>query len=101
MNLGMPPQCLSLSLSLTATIELFVAEPSIPSFSYRDYRGIQPEALMGALAECDWSVFQDGAFDLHTALACLNTNITTVIDSLATLKVVILQRDLIPGWMLV
>ena len=27
---------------ITATIGLFVAEPSIPSFSYRDYRGIQP-----------------------------------------------------------
>ena len=52
---------------ITATIRLFVAEPSIPSFSYRDYRGIQPEASMGDLAECDWSVFQGDAFDLHTA----------------------------------
>ena len=52
-------------------------------------RGIQPEALMGALAECNRSVFQGDAFDLHTALECLNnTNLTTVIDSLAPLKVV-------------
>ena len=43
---------------------------------------------MGALAECNWSVFQGDAFDLHTALECLNTNLTTVIDSLAPLKVV-------------
>ena len=73
---------------ITATIGLIVAKSSIPLFSYRDYKGIQPEALMGTLEECDWSVFQDAAFDLHTALECLNTNLTTVIDSLAPLKVV-------------
>ena len=43
---------------------------------------------MGALAECDWSDFHGDTFELHTALDCLNTNLTTVIDSLAPLKVV-------------
>ena len=71
-----------------ATIGLFLVEPSIAPFSYRDYRGIQPEALMGALAGCDWSDFHGDTFELHTALDCLNTNLTAVIDSLAPLKVV-------------
>ena len=43
---------------------------------------------MGALAECDWSDFYGDTFDLHTTLDCLNTNLTTVIDFLAPLKVV-------------
>ena len=43
---------------------------------------------MGALAECDWSDFHGDTFELHTALDCLNTNLTAVIDSLAPLKVV-------------
>ena len=39
---------------ITATIGLFSVDPSIIPFSYRDYRGIQPEALMGVLAGCNW-----------------------------------------------
>ena len=73
---------------ITATIGLFLVDPSIAPFSYRDYRGIQPEVLMGALAVCDWSVFHGDTFELHTALDCLNNNFTAVIDSLAPLKVV-------------
>ena len=42
---------------------------------------------MGALAERDWSDFHGDTFELHTALDWLNTNMTTVIDSLAPLKV--------------
>ena len=43
---------------------------------------------MGALAGCDWSDFHGGTFELHTALECLNSILTAVIDSLAPLKVV-------------
>ena len=43
---------------------------------------------MSALAECDWSDFHGDTFELHTALDCLSTKLTTVIDSLAPLKVV-------------
>ena len=38
---------------------------------------------MGALAGCD---FHGDTFKLHTALDCLNTNLTAVIDSLAPLN---------------
>ena len=36
---------------ITATIELFVAEPSKASFSYRDYESIHPEALIVAIVD--------------------------------------------------
>ena len=73
---------------IMATIGLFLVEASITPFSYPDYRGIHPEATMGALVECDCSDLHCDTFELHTALDCLNTNLTTVIDSLAPLKVV-------------
>ena len=43
---------------------------------------------MGALAERDWSDFHGDTFELHTTVHCINTNWTTVIDSLAPLRVV-------------
>ena len=73
---------------ITATIELFVVEPDKKSFSYRDYRSIHPEALMASLAECDWTCFHQERFNQVEGLECLNTNLTTVIDRLAPLKVV-------------
>ena len=71
---------------ITATIGLFLVEPSFAPFSYRDYKGIQPEALMGAFAERYWSDFRSDTFELYTALDCVNTNSTIVIESLAPLR---------------
>ena len=65
---------------ITATIEHFVAEPPKASFSYRDYKSIHPEALMAALAECDWSSFHQEWFNQEEGLECLYTNLTSVID---------------------
>ena len=72
----------------TATIELFVVEPARIPFVYRDYKGIRPEILMSALTECNWSHFCRDEFELHAALECLNTNLNTVPDRLAPLKIV-------------
>ena len=73
---------------ITASIELFVAEPSTVSFSYRDYKSIHPGALMATLAECDWISFHQDRFTQKEGLECLNTTLTSVIDRLAPLKVV-------------
>ena len=53
---------------------------------------------MDALAEYDWSDLHGDTFELHTALDCLNTNLTTVIDSLVPLKVVRPTKEFDP-WM--
>ena len=74
--------------TITATIELFVVEPSKTSFSYHDYKNISPEVLMTALADCDWSHFHRSEIELDIALKCLSTNLTTVLDNLAPLKTV-------------
>ena len=68
------------------TTGIFLVEPSISPFSYRIY--IHREALMNALAGSHWSDFYSDTFELYIALVFLNTNLTTVIDSLAPLKVV-------------
>ena len=73
---------------ITATIELFVVEPSEASFSYRDYKGVHPEALMTALSECDWTSFHQERFNQQEGLKCLSTNLSSAIDRLAQLKVV-------------
>ena len=73
---------------ITATIELFVAEPSRIPFVYRDYNSIRPETLITALAECNWSHFHSGDFELSAALECLNTNLSKVLDDLAPLKTI-------------
>ena len=55
---------------------------------YRDYKSIHPEALMAALAECDCTSFYYDWFNQEEGLKCLYTyNLTSVINHLATLKV--------------
>ena len=49
--------------TISATIELFVFERSKASFSYHDYKGVGPEALMTALPECDWTSFHQERFN--------------------------------------
>ena len=73
---------------ITDTIEFLVAEPSRASLSYRDHKSIHSEALMAALAECDWASFYQERFNREEALECLSTNLTSFIDHLAPLKVV-------------
>ena len=73
---------------ITATVELFMVEPAKTSFMYRDYKGISPEALMTALAECSWSPFDSNGFELHTAFKYLNDNLINVLDNFAPLKTV-------------
>ena len=73
---------------ITATIELFVTQPSKASFSYCNYKSIHPEALMAAFAECDWTRFHQDSSNQEERLECLYTNLTSVIDRLAPLKVV-------------
>ena len=43
---------------------------------------------MAALAESDWTSFDQDRFDLEKGLECLNTNLTSAIDHLAPLKIV-------------
>ena len=73
---------------ITTSIELFVVEPSKASFSYGDYKGVRPEALMTALSECDWTNFHQERFNQQEGLECLSTNLSSVINRLAPLKVV-------------
>ena len=59
---------------ITATIELFVAEPSKASFSYHNYKSIYPKALMTAHAECNWTSFYQERFNQEEEFECqLNT----------------------------
>ena len=73
---------------ITATIELFVVGPSKASFSYRNYKGVRHEALMTFLSECHWTSFHQQRFNQQEELECLSTNLSSVIDRLAPLKVV-------------
>ena len=43
---------------------------------------------MAALAESDWTSFDQDRFNLEKGLECLNTNLTSAIDHLAPLKIV-------------
>ena len=43
---------------------------------------------MAALAECDWDSFHQERFNQEEGLECLYTNLTSVIDRLAPMKIV-------------
>ena len=73
---------------ITATIELFVAEPSEASFRYHDYKSIHPEDLTAALEECDWTSFHQDSFNQDEGLECLYSNLTSVNNRLVPFKVV-------------
>ena len=71
---------------ITATLDVQIPRHVPTTYTYRNYKGICAEKLRDFLSACDWSSFATPSLD--ECITTLNTNISNVINHLASLKTV-------------
>ena len=78
---------------IMATLQLNVHTELDQSFSYRDFKSVNPVLLNDYLLGCDWSVIESRDASLETKLDCLYEHLLAALDSFAPVLSCVLKRN--------
>lgn len=81
---------------ISATLDIHIPTLKPPDFTYRDIKSVDADALNDYLRTCDWTIFDEGAPSLETALDCLYSNLDSALDVLAPVRTCTFRRGCYP-----